>query len=481
MTTDVIALTPRMPDTRGIVAALMAAGPELRVRSVADSAVLQLCGDDGRPLLSVESPLLVRVPGEPARLLGPAADSVTVPTWWIETRASTAVPGAERLAGLFAGHLARQLDGTVWPPEAAIPSPAPAPVDPDSITVPPPVAAQPAVDVLTDRAAIVIQDRPVVPMTSWLSDSLRGCLLSGRALQIVTPPETRLTFATRTALPGLPHRWVVRDVDDTYYDGLSGARLRWNDGAFTAVEAPAAASFASGPHPDGTQLLLTSRTCHPATEHLLLGGTLETAWRALTGAPPAGWATGEPANLPWSRADLTRLARDRAPDGTWIVAVGAPDRPAVATVRITRTQAGVEEEVTLGVGYFPGESPGQAALLALAAELAAAGGLQSLLVQHRAGRSDLTLPAHFEGLPVPTAFVLGPEPVGEIGQGHARDVPPPITATELTTATGPALYYPLDDQNPAAAWARLDRLARHLRVPAPGLTRERHVGGTPSG
>lgn len=42
---------------------------------------------------------------------------------------------------------------------------------------------------LTDKAAVVLQDRPVVPMTSWLSEVLRATVESERSLQIVTPPH----------------------------------------------------------------------------------------------------------------------------------------------------------------------------------------------------------------------------------------------------------------------------------------------------
>lgn len=73
--------------------------------------------------------------------------------------------------------------------------------------------------------------------------------------------------------------------------------------------------------------------------------------RELTDNPPAGWGTAEPANLPWSLRRLTDVAHDRSPEPTWVVVVGSPDRPGLATVRISRTTAGVEEDVTLAFGY----------------------------------------------------------------------------------------------------------------------------------
>ncbi|MBU5944305.1 hypothetical protein ACPC37_19380 [Streptomyces griseoincarnatus] len=56
-------------------------GPEAAVTAEARGAVLRLCAPDGRPLVSVEAPLLVQVPGEAERLLG---RNMPVPFWWTE-------------------------------------------------------------------------------------------------------------------------------------------------------------------------------------------------------------------------------------------------------------------------------------------------------------------------------------------------------------------------------------------------------------
>ncbi len=159
MTKDVIALTPAMPDLRTLLAGLYAGGPDLGVSTMADGAVVQLCAPDGRPLVSVEAPLLVQVPGETARLLGDTGQEA--PVWWTEARASTAVAEAGRLAGSFAGRLATVLGGTVWPPEAATTEVVP--LTTDMSAVPVPATGTPAVDVLTTTTAVVIQDRPLVP------------------------------------------------------------------------------------------------------------------------------------------------------------------------------------------------------------------------------------------------------------------------------------------------------------------------------
>ncbi|MFD7511121.1 DUF6177 family protein, partial [Streptomyces sp. NPDC059853] len=181
MTTDVIALTERMPDPWSLVAGLMAGGPQTLLSvDRAEGALLQLCDERGRPLVSVEAPLLVRLPGEVDRLLGPGT-GVRGPVWWTEVRAATGVERAPQLAGTVAARLAGRLGGAVWPPDAAPADGGEAPVT-GVVGAAAPAAAQSAVDVLTDRAAVVIQDRPLVAMTAWLADALRAAQASGRAL-----------------------------------------------------------------------------------------------------------------------------------------------------------------------------------------------------------------------------------------------------------------------------------------------------------
>jgi hypothetical protein len=118
MTRDVVALLPKPPEVQDVVAALLAAGERFRVRPEAGGAVVQLCDDDGRPLVSIEVPVLVRIPGEVERLLGPVvAARVPPPLWWVEARSPSAREGAERLGRRFAATLAARCDGVVWPAE----------------------------------------------------------------------------------------------------------------------------------------------------------------------------------------------------------------------------------------------------------------------------------------------------------------------------------------------------------------------------
>lgn len=466
MTKDVIALTPKMPDLSTLLAGLYAGGPDLGVNTLADGAVIQLCAPDGRPLVSVEAPILIQVPGETTRLLGTGTGLPDSPVWWTEARASTAVAEGGQLAGSFAGRLATVLNGSVWPPEAA--STDVVPLSSDITAIPAPPTSAPAVDVLTTKAAVVIQDRSVVAMTSWLSDALRATTDNERALQIVTPPTTRLTLPTRTALHGHPNRWVIQDPDCGYYDGLSGAVLHWHDGTFTPTldengSPSVAEAFKTATTTGERQLILSLRTQHPADEDLVLGRALETSWQTLTGAPPSGWSTAEPVNLPWSTRQLTDLARNRAPQPTWLIAIGHPDRPALATISVTRTLAGVEENITLTLGYGQDETPPLDTIEPLAKALTTEHGLTTMLTSLRTARRDLTVPPHFETPPIPVSFTLGPGPIRDIGLTRALRPPFNLAPVQLGPAGEPSLHYPLGDGTNAHAWTRLQQLTKHLR------------------
>ncbi|MFE2327569.1 DUF6177 family protein [Streptomyces sp. NPDC059385] len=470
MTKDVIALTQRMPDPWAVLAGLLSGGPDKLVNATGEGAVVQLCDEQGRPLVSVEAPMLIQVEGEAERLLG--ATPPRVPYWWTEARATTGVPDAERLAGTFAGRLATLSGGSAWPPEAARSLGV---VKTDGVSVAPtPAAAQPAVDVLTHSVAVIIMDRPVVAMTAWLSDAFRGAAAAERGLQIVTPPGTALSPAVLANMPGWPSRWVVQDEREGYYDGLSGAVLRWQDGMFgTPVSphateddpaTPVAASYQEVADRGERQLAVTFRTVHPADDRLVLGGALETVWRELTGEPPAGWGTAEPANLPWSPGRLTDVAHARSPEPTWFVVVGSPERPGLATVRISRTKAGVVEDVTLAFGYGPDEELPLEALHRTAEALVTRHHLQSMLVQLRKARRDLLVPPRFEGPGVPLGFVLGAEEVRKMPDDRARRTPLAQQPLRLGPKARPAYYYPMPgDPSDLSGWSDFEQLMRHLK------------------
>ncbi|KOG07709.1 hypothetical protein ADK35_43955, partial [Streptomyces viridochromogenes] len=167
--------------------------------------------------------------------------------------------------------------------------------------------------------------------------------------------------------------------------------------------------------------------------------------------------------LPWSTRQLTDLARSRAPRPTWLTAVGHPDRPAIATIRITRTPAGVEEDITLTLGYGTTETPPLDTVEPLAEALAADHGLVTMLTSLRSARRDLTIPPRFEVPPIPVSFTLSPETVMDIGLAHALHPPLNVRPLRLGPTARPALHYPLGEGTDAQSWTTLQRLTDHLK------------------
>lgn len=332
----------------------------------------------------------------------------------------------------------------------------------------------PTVDVLTDQVAVVIQERRVVPFTSWLADAVRVCGRSGRGLQIVTPADARLTLPLRSVLGVPPYRWVIRSGDG-YYDGLTGAVLTWDGRSFTAVRDESgagtlAAAFTAAPEALGTHLTLTVRMRHPPTVDTVVGGAVERLYQALTGASPGGWGTAEPASQLWNRGELTEFCRERAPEPTWTVLVGGSAtggaRPALGTLLVSRTQGGVEESAQVVIGYLPGEEPPLEKVRALAAELAGDYSLLSLFAQLGAGAADLTVVPRWTGIPGPTGMALGTAGLRSTGTERAYS-PPNLVAHRIGTERAPAVWYDFGDGRSPESLQRFDGLMRHLGF-APG-------------
>ncbi|WP_338676750.1 DUF6177 family protein [Streptomyces sp. SCSIO 30461] len=471
MTKAIVALTEKVPDPMTMLMGLYAGGPDLEAEALHDGAVIQLRTPAGRPLLAVDAPILVHVHGEAARLLGTDTPLPNEPLWWTEIRASTALPEAERLAASLAGRLSALRGGTIWPPGTATIEPVQLTQETATITPTGSDDAQLAVDVLTEQAAVLIDDRPIIAMTTHLTDVLRRAAETELALQVVTQPTARVTLPTRTALGGHPNRWIIRDEHCGYYDGLTGAILHWHNGAFTPLRTPdgqaqLADAFKTGDTtaPGERQLLLSLRTGHAADADLTLGGAIETCWQTLTGQPPAGWGTAEPINLPWSPRQLTELARDRAPRPTWLTMVGHPARPALATLTIRSTTAGIEEEATLAFGYSPHETMPLDAIEPLAAALAAEGGLVSLMTTLRPGRRDLTTPPHLQAPPIPVSLTVGADDIHDIGLEYATRPPLTTKPTQLGLHPRPAVHYSLSDGTDPNTWQNFETLLRHLKA-----------------
>jgi hypothetical protein len=334
-----------------------------------------------------------------------------------------------------------------------------------------PRAGQPAVDLSTDRVAVVMQDRPVVALTTWLADVIRGCAAGGRGLQLVTPVTSRLTTALYEALAGPETRWVVHSAGG-HHDGHTGRALGWNGAAFMPLEPPAPApAYTGGPPAPAWHHTVALEVRHQATEDLRLGGALERLALALTGHPPAGWGVAEPVTQPWDRAAFTDMCRDRAPQRTWLCVVGARERaagalvdgPVLATTVVSRTPSGVLETVHCTAVHSQALHPG--AFTGVLTALADAYDVRHALVQQHPGENDATRAAHRTGLTAPLAMLVGAEATS--GRPRAELVGIGELAHERI---GQSIRYELRaaGEAPAESWARFRRVMAHLCVPWPG-------------
>ncbi|MFC7329860.1 DUF6177 family protein [Marinactinospora rubrisoli] len=332
----------------------------------------------------------------------------------------------------------------------------------------------PAVELVTARTALVVQDRPLVPLTSWIADAAAASARSERGLQVLTPAGSRVTLPLRTLLNNAKARWVVEEPDGSgHYDGFSGAPLVWDAAAGYTLPAPGAATggpsrtFLDAPSAPGGQLLVDLRLVHPATEDLVIGGAIETLAATFTGAAPAGWGVGEPALSPWNPAEMTDLCRRRAPQATLLTIAGPGDgtRSFIGTQRVARVTSGVKETITAAVGYRDDEEPPIGELADLAREFADRGGLLTMTVQRLTGRPDLTYSPHWFGTPNPVGMAVGSRGVSEIGLGAALAAP--AEGRALGPESAPSVWYPLGDGTDPDAWSRLGALMAHLRPEGP--------------
>lgn len=117
MTYELIALTQRAPDALDLVESMVIADDTLGVREAGDGALVQLCDESGRVLVTIEPAQRVEIEGEVERLLGDAVTAgLTVPYWWTGAWVPDDAPDGPAVAHRFAAALTSRLGGAVWPP-----------------------------------------------------------------------------------------------------------------------------------------------------------------------------------------------------------------------------------------------------------------------------------------------------------------------------------------------------------------------------
>lgn len=325
--------------------------------------------------------------------------------------------------------------------------------------------AHPAVDVLTNRVAVVMQDRPVIGLSTWLADVIRICADNDKGLNLVTPATSRLTTPLHTALNGPGVRWVVRTGDHTFYDGHTGRLLHWTSDAFDpADDATIANEFLDETPLPAWHLTLSVSVRHQPTARLRLGAALEQLFELHTGHPPAGWGTAEPATEPWSRDTLTDFCRDRAPRRTWLTAVGQPSGQALATLVVSRPGDHVAETIEITVTRSQPWLPEE--VTATVDALARRYHIRQLFAAQAPGLTDTTHAPRWAGLPTPLGLFAGPDALNGRPPAQLLDIGA-HTATTHGTRDRAGNWYTLHqpEEQPSSAWARLHQVVAHLNTP----------------
>lgn len=326
----------------------------------------------------------------------------------------------------------------------------------------------PGVDLVTDEAAVMMQERPVIGLSAWLIDAAAATQAEGRQLQLVTPPDVRLSFAARSRLfSGRNARWVVRDADEAY-DGLTGIRLHWDGQKFAPASLEGTAggeaerlgiAWAAAGLDVRANLQVLARVRYPALDTTVIGRATEFLFRELTGAPPGGWGTEEPVSQLWNVNSLTAYCHRRSPRPSLLTVVGRPQpdvRPAAGTVVVNSRPRGLEETVTMAVAQQGLEPPDPETVRGVVARLAEEVELVTVLVSAAGAAADTTSYPHFTGFPGPVGLAVGPD------ETRPRPDEQALPFELIGPASNPAAWYPLGDGTRMSDWGRLSGLLRPL-------------------
>jgi hypothetical protein len=256
-------------------------------------------------------------------------------------------------------------------------------------------------DYASDRLCAVIQDKPVVALTSWIAQCYAAAIRSGRNFAVITPSSAAVTLPLAVLLGGTECQWVATSPTNALYDGFTGRSLQWTvDGITPRSEAEVDSSFLlAEPRPRG-YVHVRAETVHQASFAAPIGTFTQTVFESLTGHAPVGWGLHEPVSERWDASAVSSFTFTRSPRSTRLIVVGTPDAgssvpvPAIALMTIERTASAVVESVELLLDREDPLGPADLSAFADAMHRARA---RTALVGHGVGYSGLTRPARFTG------------------------------------------------------------------------------------
>lgn len=271
----------------------------------------------------------------------------------------------------------------------------------DAVADATPAVTHPLIEEVGDGFVVSRSTSRVLHLSALRSGLLADAAATGMRVLIVTPPETRLTFAMLQALRLFDGRWAVSAGD--------GLRVAGTDAVFARPSeawAPAASPNAGERRLDGvsvpwTQVTVSARYVDPSRFE---AGRAAEVIASETGARLEGWGAVEPAASAWSPLAMTDWVRGRFPDVARVVVHGSG---ASGTLRAWEAPSGIYEETKLVVrGAIASEGAGQ-----LMRRLHDAAQIQFAFAVVMNGAEDLTFSADPAHAVETRAALVGPRAV----------------------------------------------------------------------
>ncbi|MFT2710873.1 DUF6177 family protein [Clavibacter sp. Sh2126] len=316
----------------------------------------------------------------------------------------------------------------------------------DTVADATPAVTHPLIEEMGDGFLVIRSTARILHLSALRSGLLADAGAAAKRVLIVTPPQTRLTFAMLQALRLFDGRWAVSAGD--------GLRLAGTDTLIAGPsEAWTAAAAAGERRRDGasaawTQVTVSARYVDASAFE---AGRVAEVVASETGTRLEGWGAIEPAASDWSPRGMTEWVRGRLPDVSRIVVHGSG---ASGTLRAWQAPSGIYEETKLVVrGAIPAEGAAR-----LMRRLHGVAQIQFAFAVAMAGAEDLTFSADPPHAVEPRAALVGPRAVRDWAFPTAG-----LEAAGVLTRIGhprtPSLLLQFGS-GPAPAWADLETALR---------------------